>query len=450
MLATLGGHGLWRLVAIAILGWAPMPWQAMGLDQAPHDLGLFAALWLDGLRAVIAAITLGAAVSALWGRDSQRLVPGYRRRLTVMAVSLGLLVWLGLLVDLTRLPPVQAAVPGMLRFLAIALYAYVGGGFVFGFFIGRQTSWPIRLVMILLPAILFGLGPVLVFQPPSWLRHLPESWSAFQPMTVFALLVGPHNWLWFLRWHHGAPLAASDLPHAIFTNRPVGTGFDLWLWQRLQVLLLIGKRPRPEWLLLPPGLLTQIWVSLLAMLLMLVMHRMFDLPTAAISLGLCMAAVASFAVSLPLRAGLLGRWLLLPGAPHHRELPAWINRRYRAVLFLAAGLTWLPSLLAAVWAGQSWHDALVIVGAFTLSAATAAAWQVFSVARRAGPLRRTRAGLPLVIVTMVLTIACAIAWLVDAPLAIRLPVLALAVIWPVALYAYAVRHWPGVSLAAES
>ena len=447
-------HPVWRalcgrrfggLAWIVLLAFGPVALAPGWLGEArplPASLVVLA-LAFSGL---FAGFVLGLRVSALWGMEAQRLVPGYHRRLSRRAVAIGLLLAFAPLALAAALhPPLRT--PALLKAGVLMCMAQGGAGFLWGFFTPRRVHWVARVALIVGPILWFNLAPLLIFSA-DWAPPAGSPWAPYHPLTLLALLLAPWNWPWILARHRGAPLTRPDRVHALFTNRLVGTGLDLWLWQRLAPFLSLGGGARGAWLIMPTGAMSQMWVATVIALLVWAVQRLFGLPWPIFATTLYVGCVGAFGVTLPLRPGQIGRALLLPGGPRRARWPAWVGRQLFGALGTGIAVAWLPTLAAALLGGLGWGDALTLVLAVLATMAAAVAWQVFSLARRAGPAARPSAGVASMAITISVVLAASMCTLLHAPLPVRLATGALALAWVAGLLVVAQRRAPQCSFDA--
>jgi hypothetical protein len=271
---------------------------------------------------------------------------------------------------------------------------------------------------------------------------VPAPWNVFHPLTVAAALLMPLHWPFLLSCHRGTLLQRGERAQAFFTQRPVGTGLDLWLWQRLAPFVGLGRRPWGAWLLLPAGVMGLLWVSTVVALLVWAAHRLLGLPWPVFAVTLYLGCIGAFGVTLPLRPGLVGRSLLLPGGPQRAGWPRWVAARQFAAVGAGLAVAWLPTVIAAHLGGLAPADVLTLLLAVAATLAAAVVWQLFSLVRRAGPQRRAGAGIQWALPTAAVVLAAGVSTVGGAPWPVQATCLALALGWLAGLLAYALRGAP--------
>lgn len=340
-LGALGGRHFGAALWVVALAFGPLALLVSRETLAGAVPPLMMCLLLLPLGALAAAVVLGLRTSTLWGSEAQRLVPGYHRRLGRAVTIAGcVLAWLPGLLALALYAPLRT--PAVAKLLLLATTAQVGVGFLWGFFAPRRVHWSARVALVVVPLLWFNLLP----RVPLGGWWAPP-FDRFHPITMLAALLAPVHWPFLLRCHRGTLLTRADRTHALFTNRPVGTGLDIWLWQRLVPFLGLGRRRWMHWLLVPTGAMGQLWVSTFVTLLAWTVQRLLGLPVQVFAAVLFAGCIGAFGVTLPLRAGLVGRALLLPGGPRRRHWPAWVGWRLFNLVGNGLAVAWLPTVVAA-------------------------------------------------------------------------------------------------------
>ncbi len=438
--STLGGalagrrHGaaLWiMLLAFGPLALALRP--AFVADAMPPRVAF---LFLLPLGALAAAALLGVRTGLLWGDEAQRLVPGYHRRLGRWVTLAGcVLAWLPGLLAAAWYPPLREA--PVLKLLLLAATAQVGVGFLWGFFAPRRVHWSARVALVVVPIVWFNLLPRVPLG--GW---WPPPWDLFHPVTLLAAVLAPVHWPVLLRCHRGAPLNRAERTHAMFTNRPVGTGLDAWLWQRLAPFLALGRSRRMEWLLVPTGAMGQLWVSTVVTLGAWTLQRLLGLPVPVFAGMLYLGCIGAFGVTLPLQAGMVGRALLLPGGPRRAHWPAWAGWRLFNAMGRGLALCWLPTLVAAGLGGLGLEGTLRLLAVVAATLVAAVVFQLFSLARRCVGPRREAAGVTFALLSVALVVAAGLAHVWGVPAGWRWGPTLAATAWVAGLLAWTLRQAP--------
>ncbi|MCX7176911.1 MAG: hypothetical protein NT159_23930 [Proteobacteria bacterium] len=391
---------------------------------------------------------LGKATSDLWGSDSRRLVPDYHRRLMRVVTVTALAIWST--IPLTYwLGSVDR--DGMSWVGGVWLWSYglLGLSFIWGFFVTRKMHWLARVLMMsfaLLPWwALVGYAPF-----REWLfSPLAPAWPGYTPINLLSLLLGPHNWpLFFARRMPAVQEAAHCSSLARIEQRVrTGTALDGFVMRELLQFFHAKSRLRPEFRVCPPALLGWLWGPLAMALFVGVFAKIGILylaivaPTLAPSMAL-LTAITPLSASIGRKS--LGRYTLLPGAAHRRELPAWLTRRYFAVCAAVIAFLWLPSLLVAIWAEIPAAVIGRFVAALLLSLAGATALQIFVL-----PGKTTVLSTPTVFLTVFVgTIAAVNAALIvnDAGARLVFAGVAVSIATSTVLYLWGLRRWKTIDL----
>ncbi len=435
-LGVLGGRHFGVALSIAALAFGPLALLVSPASWAGAMPPLVMALFLLPLGALVAATVLGLRTSGLWGSDAQRLVPGYHRRLSRWVTVAGcLLAWVPGLLAAALYPPLRA--PAVLKLLLLATTAQVGVGFLWGFFTPRRVHWSVRVALVGVPLLWFNLLP----RVPLGGWWAPP-FDLFHPVTMLAALLAPLHWPFLLRCHRGTLLSREDRTHALLTSRPVGTGLDVWLWQRLVPFLGLGRHRLMHGLLVPAGAMGQLWVSTFVTLVAWAAQRLLGLPAPVFAAVLFFGCIGAFGVTLPLRAGLVGRALLLPGGPRRAHWPAWVGWRLFSLVGSGLAVAWLPTVVAASLGGLGLASTGTLLLSVLGALVAAVVFQLFSLVRRTSGSRRETAGMPFALVTVALVAAAGLSQTLGAPAPWRLATGALAAAWVAGLLMWTLRQAP--------
>lgn len=393
---------------------------------------------------------LGYATSALWGADSRRLVPDYHRRLMRVVTVTALAIWA--VVPLTYwLGNVNRDGIPWAGGVWLWSYGLMGLGFLFGYFTTRKVHWLMRVLMMsfgFLPLALMSYAPF-----REWLfSPLAPAWPGYTPINLLSLLLGPHNWPFFFAREmpdvnvQAQAMLSPTLPHTEQRVR-TGTALDRFVMRELLNFFHAKGRLRPEFLVFPPAMLGWLWGPLAAALFEGVFAKIGILDPAALGRTL-VPLMVMFVAIIPLSASVerksLGRYTLLPGAVHRRELPTWLTRRYFTVCAAAIALLWLPSLLAAIWDGIPVTSIGRFIAASLLSLAAATALQIFVLPGKTAALSPPKVALSVFVgivaaVNAGLIVNDAGAWLVFASVAVSIAT-------STVLYLWGLRRWKIIDL----
>ncbi len=243
ILRALLGPSRWWLVGMGFLMVAPVVFRWAGMYDVQVEWG--PDVVPTSALSVTAAIGffLGLSTIALLRTDVQRLLPGHRSGVLVVAVSLGLLCWACVVWSYN----VSGVIPGhglpWRQWVPLWSYGSMGLGFLAGAFTGNTAGFSRRQYFrdITWSALVIGLPWALLVSTTTqyWLNiPLLDSRPGVTPFAVACLLLGPLTWPAFTpRQSATAPPPASAPLSAAERMR---SGVALLAWG-----LLPSGRPRP-------------------------------------------------------------------------------------------------------------------------------------------------------------------------------------------------------------